>query len=201
MGFQLLSELYVIEEDKALEQAYPLCESIETFLTALLKKAESRPEDFLKFMDVDQLSAQLNGLMILGKKEHRDVQDDFMDKEDVGGKQLSKNFHRFIQDVGEPHTDRVFKDGANANTLLLYIGKQNGKESFEKIKELVSAAKGSDGTPSNTESQQKLLTLIRALQEYYKKAADILTAAFMDKQPINPSLDSTLQPVFQGDEF
>jgi hypothetical protein len=182
MSFTLLQELYAIKERSAREEAEPLLESVETLLQVLVAKVKNRPEAFLEHIDIEELAAQLGGLVLLGKAEHRAVIDDFAKLDD---KKLSENLFKFLRDIAEPHADRIFDEGLTADKFLIYIGNVHAKSLTQEWKDVLLKAKEGD-----QEALKRISNALVKLNEFYSAAYRKLSSAYDHHASAVPAMNA-----------
>lgn len=175
--FEMINEFEILKEEQEMTKVYPLIESVETLLRNLVAKVKLKPESFLEHIDIEVLAPQLAGLMLLGKKDNREVIQDFGKLEDIDGKKLSKNFYLFLRDIDELHSDKIFDEGLTANKFLNYIGNVHAKSLTEDWKKILQQAKDGEET-----ALTKVKAALTKLNEYYATRYRELTSAFYDKQ-------------------
>jgi hypothetical protein len=182
MSFSLLQELYEIKQREAELKAEPLLESVESLLQVLTAKIKSKPEAFLEHIDLDELAAQLGGLVLLGKAEHRQVIDEFSKLDD---KRLSENLFKFLRDIAEPHADKIFDEGLTADKFLIYIGNVHAKSLTEEWKQVLASAKEGD-----QDAIKRISNALGKLNEFYSAAYRKLSTAYMHHTAA-PSMNSS----------
>lgn len=186
MSFTLLNELNVIKEDQILEQTYPLMESVGSFLQVLVAKIKNKPDTFLQNVNIQTLARQISGLWVLGKSSNRKEYEDFQDLDE---KQLSHNFYQFLQDIAEPHTDKIFdNEEQNADEFLEYIGTTDNESKLSAWLKLLNDAKKQD-----KDAIAKLTKYLEQLNNHYATVMKTLSAEYMNKQFDKASKSSSEQ--------
>jgi len=143
MAFELLNELQgiLVEERQQEAQTQNLFESVDKFLGHLHAVLSLKDGGGLDSVDTEELSKQLAALQLLGRKDDRDVLDDFA-KLDASG--VSKKFYQFLQQIDDKKQTRDFADKRDADELLIYIGETHAPSLAKEFATRIEAAKSGD---------------------------------------------------------
>lgn len=171
MALQLLQELHEIRQDQ--RNDYMLLERVDKFLGHLHATFGLKDTNALEAMDdteLDELSNQLAGLQLLGRKDDRDVMDDFSK---LDGSGASKNFFKFLNDIDNEHAPKDFSEKRNANELLQDIGATHAPSLAKAWRAQLDAAKGGDAS-----AQNKIKGNIDKMFNFYQRAYNQLKSHF-----------------------
>lgn len=142
MGLPLLNELQTLlhEEKTSQKTDLVLLERADKLL-GHLQSVLNHSDEGLNDYDADELATQMAGLQILGKKDYREVMDDFA-KVDTHG--VSKQFFKFIDQVDDPRQSKDFLDKRSADDLLTYVATTHGQSVIDSWKKAIEAAQNGD---------------------------------------------------------
>jgi|694.fasta_scaffold03827_35 hypothetical protein len=171
MAFELLNELQTLmQEDKSKkQQEFLLVERVDKLLGhlhAMLANKENPLED----VDVEELSTQLAGLQLLGKKDHRDAMDDFSKLDQAG---VSKNFYKFLDQIDDPRQTPDFNDKRSADDLLKYIATTHAPSVVSDWKNAIEAAQNGD-----VKSLAKIKDAVNKMYTFYQAQFNKLHSHF-----------------------
>ena len=170
MSLSLLTELQQLSYAKKTESQIQITQSVDKFLGHLFTSLTHKQEATLTGLDVDTLAAQIAGLTVLGKVDSREAFDDFATEEGHG---VSEKFFQFLDEIDERTAKGDFKDGANADEFLVYIGSTHAKSKTLEWKDVIEDAIG-----GNEEAIGKLKTTLGKLHTFYSGALTKLRAHF-----------------------
>lgn len=147
MAFKLLNELQeIVSEDRLAEKYnFLLVERVDKLL-GHLHAVLGNKEHALDDVDVEELSYQLAGLQVLGKRDYREAIDDFAKVDSAG---VSKNFFKFLDQVDDPRQTKDFSDKRSADELLKYIAQTHAPSVVEQWKTAIEKAQNGDDTAYN----------------------------------------------------
>lgn len=171
MAFELLNELQTLmkEDKQKQQQEFLLVERVDKLLGhlhAMLANKENPLED----VDVEELSTQLAGLQLLGKKDHRDAMDDFSKLDGAG---VSKNFWKFLDQIDDPRQTPDFSDKRSADDLLKYIATTHAPSVVADWKAAIEAAQAGD-----IKSLAKIKDAINKMYVFYQGQWNKLNSHF-----------------------
>jgi DnaJ-domain-containing protein 1 len=170
-ALELLVELQTIRDEH--KQEFILMERVDKFLGHLHAQfglKNENPLESLEDNELDEMSNALAGLQLLGRKDDRDVIDDFSKIDQSGA---SKNFFKFLDGLDNPHAPKEFSEKRNADELLQDIGATHAPSLAKAWRAQLEAAKGGDTTAMN-----KLKTNIDKMFNFYQRAYNQLKAHF-----------------------
>lgn len=172
MAFTLLSELVELREDKALSKAIPLVESVETLISnALIPKLEGDDPFGTGGLKLDDVAAQIAGLIMVANPTNRSSFDDFTNVTPDG---FSEKLLQFLTDLGEANSKAEFDENSkNADNFLLDLGNTFAKSLTAKWKKaLEHAYVNKDETSEQT--KQAIINDLNKISAFWKKTFDKL---------------------------
>lgn len=171
MALELLQELQTLRQDQ--RNDYFLLERVDKFLGhlhATFALKNENPVESFDDTELEELANQLAGLQLLGRKDDRDVMDDFAKLDKSGA---SKNFYKFLNDIDDNHAPKDFSEKRNANELLQDIGLTHAPSLAKAWKAQLEAAKGGDAAALN-----KVKANVDKMFNFYQRAYNQLKSHF-----------------------
>ena len=183
MALKLLNELQQIRQDQ--KDEYVLLERVDKFLGHLHAQFGLKNENPIESYDdteLDDLASQLAGLQLLGRKDDRDVMDDFSKLDKSGA---SKNFFKFLDDIDNQHAPKEFSEKRNADELLKDIGQTHAPSLTKAWRAQLEAAKGGDAA-----AMTKVKGNVDKMFNFYQRAYNQLKSHFGAGGAFDDVLDS-----------
>jgi hypothetical protein len=154
-----LQEMVIVEQFPVSEKQEILMERVDKLL-GHLHAVLSNKTDPLNGENAEELSWQLAGLQLLGKKDNRDSMDDFA-KIDTKG--VSKNFFKFLDQVDDPRQTKDFSERRSADELLKYIATTHAASIVADWKKTIEAAQSGDAN-----ALERIKTAVAKLWDWYQ---------------------------------
>jgi hypothetical protein len=174
MAFDKILELQsiLIEQEQVSgkqEEVMMMFESVDKFLGHLVANLNHAETPF-EGEESEKLAAQLAALQLLGRKDDREVLDDFA-KLDPSG--VSKQFFKFLQQIDDPRALKDFTKNRSADELLIAIGNDYAPSKVEEWKKVIDAAVEGD-----EKAKGRLKEAVTKLFSWYQKQLNALKTHF-----------------------